>query len=1625
MLFAFSPIINAESGNGPENNGITEWKAEYYANQNLSGRPGITQEIVQNGSFLIQDYGLSNPITGIPADHFSVRFSTQMKIKAGDYVLSLKGDDGARVYIDGQLVLDMWKNGAYHGGTKKIEISDRNTNNGKSDIHSVEVHYYDIDGAGNLEFEITRLNEWVGFAYSNQTFSGTPVTINSGFDPLGNSLSFNWGNGSPSSDIPNDFFSVRFSKKVNLETGTYVFNATADDAVRVWVDNQLVLDFWNGNYGKINKKSIHLSKGIHNIVVEYKEIDQGAYLNVDYEKVSSNKVFYNYGGEVAYNWGMNSPGPGFTPDHFETLFEQKKWLDGGDHFIQTTADNGIKVTFDGDEKISRWTDEYETIERALLLNVTKGNHTIKTRHYDDVYGAAVFSNVVPFGTWLAYYYPNQELTGSPIASKTIGNSVNKLVENIGNNSPAIGVSPDHFSARYSTAQRLSAGEYQLSLKGDDGARVYIDGQLVLDLWKNGAYHGGTKKITISDRNTDNSNEKDIHWIEVQYYDIDGASNINFEIAKLNEWVGYAYSNETFSGSPVLISEGFDLKGNSLSFNWGNGSPVRSIPNDHFSVRFNKKVNLETGTYVFNATADDAVRVWVDNQLVLDFWNGNYGKVSKKSIYLTKGIHDIVVEYKEIDQGAYLNFNYEKVSSNKVLYKYGGEVAYNWGMNSPGIGFSSDHFETLFEQDKWLTAGDYFIQTTADNGVKVKVNGEEKINRWTDEYETIERALLLNVKEGNYSIRTSHYDDVYGAAVFSNVVPFGTWLAYYYPNENLSGSPVASKAISNFENKLIENSGTGSPASGVSPDHFSARYTTAKRIKAGEYVVRIKGDDNARVYIDDQLVLDMSKNGAYHGEAKQIAIKNSNTGGSNTDIHWIEVQYAEIDGASNIEFEILPIDKVINTNEWVGYIYPNENLSGSPIILGGVGAYNPIPNSLSFNWGYSSPSKSGYIPNDHFSARFTKKVNLETGTYVFNTTADDAVRVWVDNQLVLDFWNGNYGRVDKKSLYLLEGIHNIIVEYKEIDQGAYLNFDYKKVSSNNVFYKYGGEVAYNWGMNSPGPGFPADHFETLFEQEKWYSRGDYFIQATADNGVKVEVDGEVKINRWTGQWDNIDRALWLNVPEGNHTVRTSHYDDEYGAALFSNVIPFGTWLAYYYPNTTLSGSPTASYVIKSGSNNLALNENYGYGSPVEGMASDNFTVRYSTAKRIDPGNYMIVTNVDDGVRIYIDGKIVVDNWIQNSSYQSNSYFVTINNQNIANSTEANIHWIDIEYREANATSHIDFELKPVVSGTKIITGIETPLYRSFEELSDYTKHLTFYNPSYTRYGMLQYGDIVYIMEQYKYATKVRTEDGKIGWVHSSYLDESTTKDLWLVKDARTFRTGPGTQYSNIGTIQKDERVYVLNYTKTTGAYSDWYEILTTDGRRGWIWGALVSDLQNSGYNLVKYEFEKAGNITNDITSNTPLLSKSSVTAEQLNQFIAYKTGVKSSLMAGMGAAYIRAQEESGLNAIYLLAHSAVETGWGTSGIVKNKYNYYGIGAIDSQPAQGAFTFDSKEGGIIAGALWIKNNYVARELYASNYAYSQPTIENMRFDDSWHQYSTDEAWVSKIVYIAQELKNYLGL
>ncbi len=58
--------------------------------------------------------------------------------------------------------------------------------------------------------------------------------------------------------------------------------------------------------------------------------------------------------------------------------------------------------------------------------------------------------------------------------------------------------------------------------------------------------------------------------------------------------------------------------------------------------------------------------------------------------------------------------------------------------------------------------------------------------------------------------------------------------------------------------------------------------------------------------------------------------------------------------------------------------------------------------LNHNWGTGSPAP-GTIGNDYFSARWTKTLSGNPGTYSIILTSDDGARLYINNQLVIDNW----------------------------------------------------------------------------------------------------------------------------------------------------------------------------------------------------------------------------------------------------------------------------------------------------------------------------------------------------------------------------------------------------------------------------------------------------------------------------------------------------------------------------------------------------------------------------------------------------------------------------------------------
>ena len=83
--------------------------AEYFANSKLEGTPVLTR-CDANIAF---NWGEGAPAPEIPTDHYSVRWTGMLKSPGnGPQQLKLFADDGGRVFIDGQLVLNTFRDGS-------------------------------------------------------------------------------------------------------------------------------------------------------------------------------------------------------------------------------------------------------------------------------------------------------------------------------------------------------------------------------------------------------------------------------------------------------------------------------------------------------------------------------------------------------------------------------------------------------------------------------------------------------------------------------------------------------------------------------------------------------------------------------------------------------------------------------------------------------------------------------------------------------------------------------------------------------------------------------------------------------------------------------------------------------------------------------------------------------------------------------------------------------------------------------------------------------------------------------------------------------------------------------------------------------------------------------------------------------------------------------------------------------------------------------------------------------------------------------------------------------------------------------------------------------------------------
>jgi hypothetical protein len=335
-------------------------------------------------------------------------------------------------------------------------------------------------------------------------------------------------------------------------------------------------------------------------------------------------------------------------------------------------------------------------------------------------------------------------------------------------------------------------------------------------------------------------------------------------------------------------------------------------------------------------------------------------------------------------------------------------------------------------------------------------------------------------------------------------------------------------------------------------------------------------------------------------------------------------------------------------DWRGEYYANRDLSGAPARV-----RNDVV--VNFNWGQGAPASG--VPADNFSVRWTRSLGFDGATYRFNVYVDDGVRLWVDNQLVIDAWYDSSAHTVSGEYAMIRGTHTIRVEYYERIGEALVRLWWEKLDS---YPDWRGEywsnrdlngapaltrndrdINFDWGPNAPVPGLPADNFSARWTRTAGFDAATYRFHAFVDDGVRMWIDDRLVLDAWydsTPHEVTIERAM----AQGTHTLRVEYYEHTGGAQISAWWNKVGSpsypeWKGEYWSNRTLSGDPR---LVRNDEN---IDFAWGSGSPAPGLPADNFSVRWSREVDFETGIYRFRAQADDGIRFFLDGNLLIDEW----------------------------------------------------------------------------------------------------------------------------------------------------------------------------------------------------------------------------------------------------------------------------------------------------------------------------------------------------------------------------------------------
>ncbi len=388
------------------------------------------------------------------------------------------------------------------------------------------------------------------------------------------------------------------------------------------------------------------------------------------------------------------------------------------------------------------------------------------------------------------------------------------------------------------------------------------------------------------------------------------------------------------------------------------------------------------------------------------------------------------------------YNNTTLSGSPVLVRVDRAIDFDWGVGSPEWGVvGADNFSVRWTGNINVTPGRYRFVMATDDGARLWVNGQLVIDKWLDQQGGY-HEVTLDLPNGSAYVQMEYYEGQGGAKALMNYVRqdgnsnsgSGPWRGEYFNNKNLSGQPVLvrNEADVNF------SWGAGSPAPGtVNSDNFSARWTRSLALAPGRYQFAATTDDGVRLWVNNQLIIDQWRERHPTTNRAEIDLPGGsvpvrmeyydNTGGATAQLSWALVSGGGQPGG-------VPAPGGL----WRAEYFNNTGLSGSPVFVRDEGQPN-------YNWGYGSPVP-GVIGNDYFSVRWSRTLEFIPGRYRFTVTTDDGVRLWVNNQLIVNSWRNQAATPKSAEIDLAGGLVPVRMEYYEADVLAEARLSWQRIGT---------------------------------------------------------------------------------------------------------------------------------------------------------------------------------------------------------------------------------------------------------------------------------------------------------------------------------------------------------------------------------------------------------------------------------------------------------------------------------------------------------------------------------------------------------------------------------------------------